>query len=258
MKNNKNMSIYIMVGMVLIAIFLIYSNSQKEYFLIKDMFYEWVQFNTNGVLIVIGAFATIFAVVLTIQTNEKEKETLKRERIKKLKLVVELELTLFIESFEVELKRYFSDEYTRINQNITELNRRHEFNNEIKMFDSSKIYKLEEKFKEYFYELMILDKDSKLSDVINLLKYYDIVIKNEKISDDILKDMIRIFSSKEVINLHELINYSFKNSEWEICGINYLSDTKDKFHDTYRKYTNSECLRSDLINDTLMYLKKKE
>ncbi|WP_438512054.1 hypothetical protein [Clostridium chrysemydis] len=253
MKNNKPINYIIMLCISLLS-FIIYSDSQKKYYIEKDKFSDWIQFNTNGLLVIIGAFATIIAVIITINNSSKEKDNEVINRINKLKLIINLELNFFITSFEKELKRYYDDEYNRIKGNIDELWKTHRLDNDIKYFETNKVYKLNEKFNDYFYELILLDDSPKLIEAIKIIEVKDIFIKNNYIEDDNLKDILNIFTSEEVIDLSNYINYGFKGSQHDVAGLDILKDKLDNFRDSYESFKNKANIRSKVINELFDYL----
>ncbi|MBI6038976.1 hypothetical protein [Clostridium perfringens] len=71
----SKLDIVIVIGIFsfFILCFLKYSQTQKQYFEQSKQFTDWIQFNANGILILIGSMITIISVLMTIKHSDKVK-----------------------------------------------------------------------------------------------------------------------------------------------------------------------------------------
>lgn len=167
-KTIKKYKLFIIFTLFII-LFILYSNSQKVYFLEKDSYYEWIQFNTNGLLVLVGAFATILAVLMTINHSEYKEYNEIESKKRKIKIIL-----------SNEIERLFSFYESKIWIEFLIGLRRSEFiildGKEVIPIKNEK-YSLGNTFKEYFYELLSLAEDNEIEDVKVILKFY-ITYKN--------------------------------------------------------------------------------
>lgn len=144
-----------------IFIWLSYSESQKKFFLDENKFIDWLQFNSNGLLIIIGSFCTILAVVMTLDQKEKDK----KNTILKLKLIIKFEVIKYL---KVKQKQYLNELYDRtlmINDHLTGNKSLENYNNKYPEFSFS------DDFKDNMLKLIVLDNKciigEKLLDLYN-------------------------------------------------------------------------------------------
>lgn len=144
---------FITISIILIILFIIYSDSQKKYF---DEFSNWISFNTNGILIIVGAFATIGAVILTIYNEQKKRDFDKREEIEKKAMIVYFELLHYAYSI-AELHKFAMSLRVCIGVSSDQ-----EFQTKInKCMMIRNILFFSNNIKEYFYELQNCNKIDK-------------------------------------------------------------------------------------------------
>ncbi|XZK49600.1 hypothetical protein ACSXCX_15695 (plasmid) [Clostridium perfringens] len=145
-------------------LFILYSNSQKVYFLEKDSYYEWIQFNINGLLVILGAFATILAVLMTINHSEYKEHKEIENKKRKIKIILSNEIEMLFSFYEsriwieflhgVKCSNFISIE----GKEITPI--------------KNEWYNLDNDFKDYIYELLNLAEDNEIEEVKEVLNLY--------------------------------------------------------------------------------------
>ncbi|MGU8467665.1 hypothetical protein G6Z20_04580 [Clostridium perfringens] len=171
MKFLKKMYSLIIISLIFISLitgFICFSQTQKEYFLESKKFTEWIQFNTNGILLLIGAYSTIMAVVITINHANKLEENNRKHKLEKISALI-----------YTDIKTYFNSiNYSVINQ--IELFEKNDSDNIY--YNFRKIQFLDDKFKDWIYEFIIIG-DKKIGDLL-LRFYYDYLISKREIEEE--------------------------------------------------------------------------
>lgn len=105
-RKNSKLSIVsiLIIFILLISIFLLYSQTQKKYFEEANAFRDWIQFNTNGILILIGAMATITSVIMTIRHSDNVRNEIEFNKYRMDLCLLENELIKFFNYIENDLK----------------------------------------------------------------------------------------------------------------------------------------------------------
>lgn len=154
---------------IFIMLFILYSNSQKVYFLEKNSYYEWIQFNINGLLVLIGAFTTILAVLMTINHSEYKEHKEIENKKRKIKIILSNEIEMLFSFYESKVWIEFLHGVRCSNFIIIE-------GKEVMPIKNER-YSLEDNFKDYIYELLNLAEGDEIEEVKEVLNLY-IAYKN--------------------------------------------------------------------------------
>lgn len=219
-KKNKLIICLIIAFVISIIVFGVFSNTQKEYFLDDKKFVEWIQFNTNGILVIIGFFATIISVILTI-IHEKHKEN--RDDYKKLMgkiFILETDVREYVDRIDEEFREYIKK---LIKNKFTQNTFMFEYNN-TKMITT--------KFKELTYDIISYGN---IDEGKTLLKFYEICKKNEFDENTYslsLSNIIKFIFNDEYTKCYNLCIKQSNNYE-------YNSEEKNFFDEFVKKYSSN-------------------
>ncbi|HBI7143882.1 TPA: hypothetical protein K8M87_002109, partial [Clostridium perfringens] len=90
-------------------------------------FREWIGLISSLIGSLIGGIITMVGVILTLNRTIDSEEEQKKEKIKKLKMILRFEIENFIISFEKEILRYVKERKHIVDSDIEELNRKYDF-----------------------------------------------------------------------------------------------------------------------------------
>ncbi|MGL6187177.1 MAG: hypothetical protein ACRC1T_17540 [Clostridium chrysemydis] len=239
MKNNK-IKIYGIALVVSLFTFLIYSHSQQKYYLDKDKFIDWVQFNTNGILVICGFFITILTFVITLQNNQLAERNRKNQDIVKIKVLLRKEIERYIKTIDYVANLY---SYNVVMSGA----------DTIIYIDIEKIHTFDDKVKEALYDLMRLDDSSEVSAIYDIFvdsldKKYIFKKMDEAISQfgkvHFLEELVYTYLSSERKDIYNHIG--LKKGQQDFAQI--LEELKD---DEFEKIINPR------INNIIRYLDEK-
>ncbi|WP_430836684.1 hypothetical protein [Clostridium sardiniense] len=188
-----------------------------------NKFTDWIEFNTNGILVLTGAFSTIIAVLLSINYTRKVEEENRKRQLIKTCIILHYELSLFLNSLFDKFYEYIVM-YSNENFNIQQMPN-------IRFSSSySGLYKLNEDFKPLLYELMSIDNTNKSLELFEFFKRYEDCL--EKISDS------RNFGLE---SLKDILNYCFNDKyDRHICLSEFRYEQMPNGLNTLKELTKDE------------------
>lgn len=249
----------ILIGVLLILIGAISFGYFKD-----GYFREWISLISSLIGSLIGAVIAMAGVILTLNRAIDSEEKQKIERIKKLKIILRFEIENFIISFEKEILRYVNERKYIIDLDIEEVNRTYDFQifkGDIKNKD---IYKISSQFKDYIYELMLLDNNLEINGLMEFYRVYSILEGklpdiNSNVKD--IEEGIDTFLSNDYEDIMNYVHYQFfDNEDLKVMGLNSIHHKKDEvgkyLNKLNKEFDKGNIHKSDLTNNVLEYLKE--
>ncbi|HAT4185215.1 TPA: hypothetical protein I9007_000695 [Clostridium perfringens] len=232
---NKQMVKYILMSLILLIgsivtilsiIWLTWGNNFKVN--------EWITFCATIITTLLGAYATIIAVLISINYTNKLEFKKKNEQKARLAKLIYIELNEYLLNIEEILTRGING---FINESRPYISGH---------FEISKIKMANENFKEWLYEFIILD-DSRYGYV--LLRFYNQFVKEE----DFEKKLIYILSEE----YFEIYNYTIIKFNDKFCEdpILVTKDQKEILREKESEIDFTMKFSEEIIN-TIIYLKK--
>ncbi|WP_415326704.1 hypothetical protein [Clostridium perfringens] len=231
----------------------------------KDGYFrEWISLIISLLGSLIGAVIAMAGVILTLNRSIDSEEKQKLERIKKLKIILRFEIEKFISSFEKEILRYIYERKSIVDSDIEQVHSKYEFETRKGEIKYKNIYKISSQFKEYIYELMLLDNNFKTNELMDFYEVYSIL--EEKLPDinlDVkeIEEGINTFLSSKYSDIMDYVHYRFfDNEEFKVVGLNLIENKKDKIgkelSELYKEVDKGNIHKSNLTNKVLEYLKE--
>lgn len=119
-KLSNTIKILIMFTIVII-LFLLYSQTQKIYFEKANDFVGWLQFNSNGVLVLLGSMVTIISVIMSINHSDKTRDKIELNNAKKDLCILERKVNVFLNYINNDLN-CLGKRLVNVSKNLYELN----------------------------------------------------------------------------------------------------------------------------------------
>lgn len=228
---------------------------------------EWLTLMTNLAGILLSIIFATAGVILTINRNYDNETKKQMEKLRKLKVIIKFEIENFINSFEKEILIYVKSRTISMNDNISKINKgRYDLECFSEKINFNNIYKIDSKFKDYIYDLILLDNTLNEESLMEFYTEYNLLEKNlPTINEEIIgiKEPIIKFLSDEY---GELINYvhhlGFNDDNgWLAAGLSLISeDSKRNINEIITKLENDTKNninhKSDLVVKILDYLKE--
>lgn len=227
---------------------------------------EWLTLMINLTGILLSIIFTTAGVILTINRNYDNETKKQEEKLRKLKVIVKFEIENFINSFEKEILIYINSRVTSMYRNINKINRGiYDLEYFGERINSNNIYKIDNKFKDYIYDLILLDNTLNEESLMEFYTVYNLLKKKlYTINEDIreIEEPVIKFLSDEY---KKLINYVhhiwFDDKESLATGLSFISEDEKIFNKEMIKKLENDIEnninhKSDLVIKILDYLKE--
>ena len=145
---------------------------------------EWIIFCATVVTTLIGVYATIIAVLISIEYSKNQKKDEQREKLRRINIIVYTEILEYIISVKKSFYEYVwgrecNFESESVNENFKII-----------------IPDIKPEIKDLIYELMIYDTNKNIGTIKNIYDYY---IKNKKMIETNYNIENHIFFSRKYI-----------------------------------------------------------
>ncbi|EJT6491315.1 hypothetical protein ACV3ON_00140 [Clostridium perfringens] len=265
MINYKKENSKLLIDLVILILCIIIVIGSFSWIYFSDGYFrEWIGLISSLIGSLIGGIITMVGVVLTLNRAIDSEEEQKKEKIKKLKIILRFEIENFVNSFEKEILRYIEKRNIVINENLEQLRTRYDLNFHQEEIYCENIYKIDTQCKEYIYELMLLDNNFKSDELIEFYKLYSILEKklptiNSNIRD--IKESILKFLASDYSKMINHVHYlAFDDRENMVMGLALIEGNKEKINKSLdvlnKEFNNGINHKSDLIYKILEYLRE--
>lgn len=209
----------------IILIFIEYSKKQKINFEEAKMTIEWIQFNTNGILVILGAMATIISVIISIKHNEKMRNAIELNKAKKDLCILERKLSIFF--------NYIENDLSCLDKRL------------VNIYGGKKeLYKLNN----FSLEKYIVE------DIVLLTVSSEILFENYKDKKERLKEL-----RNDVIEILELERKATIKGKWDRYILKDKLEIYDKYlNDEYRSFINKLFEKRLKFDDNKLNFEKEE
>ena len=233
--NRKKDNVKLIFELILFSIgFSIFIAYLIHFFFYVDGYFQFNEWMTSIVGLtgaLIGGIITMAGVVYTLNSNISDKENETNDKIKKIKFILKYEIETFVNSLENEILNYTekslnnSKDYLKYNQNKNK-------------FKRDNLYKMDIRFKEYMYYLILLDNNLNGEsnnnideNLIELYKNYSILIEKDFKTVSNIDDIESILYSFLDIRYVILIDQTIKMNNIDTLDniIHFLEDKEKIF-----------------------------
>ncbi|XZK76497.1 hypothetical protein ACSXCI_07280 [Clostridium perfringens] len=196
-----------LISIVLVIVWKVWGN----YFKVN----EWLTFCSTIVTTLLGVYATMIVVVISIEFTKKDKDEIKKENIRKSHKKLYTEMTKAISSIKIIFYDYIVEsfrDYGEVNENF-----------------KKKIYKIDSGVMDIVYELLIEDEDNiELERVKNFFSNYNSIYNSIECEEKIENIIMRIVFDILDTQYYELLDIIFLKSR--------SSETEYSMYEKYDYY----------------------
>ncbi|MDK0582261.1 hypothetical protein [Clostridium perfringens] len=196
MKKKKD-NVKLIFELILLSIGLIFiiAYLSKFFFYVDGYFQfnEWIASIIGLIGALIGGIFTMVGVIYTLNSSISDKESEKNEKIKRLKFILKYEIEYFIDSLKNEILNYTEKKLKILEGNLNVFNGSREKN----IFKIENVYKMDSRFKEYMYELILLDNSDDFKDeLIEFFRSYSLISQQSYNIDEVGDEIKKFYSSE--------------------------------------------------------------